>query len=216
MVISNVSEAARIGPGAEYTWPSVSGQTWKPKMTATGGFVEDAFLDHLGGAALLVVGGRIGSRLENEFDPALHPVPEGVQDVGRPEGDGDVDVMAVGVHDAAIDRLERDIGQFLDGDGVHVGPEPDDRAGLGPSEQGDDSAFGDVGFDVEAEGGQPGGDDFRRFLLPSRQLGVHMNQPPDLDHFGLDFFDFAVDFGGGFLIDGGKRGRGAKKSKQKS
>jgi hypothetical protein len=43
-----------------------------------------------------------------------------------------------------------------------------------------------------------------------------MNQPPDLDHFGLDFFDFAVDFGGRFLIDGGKGRRGTKKSKQKS
>jgi hypothetical protein len=40
-----------------------------------------------------------------------------------------------------------------------------------------------------------------------------MDQPPDLDHLGRDFFRFPVDVGGRFFIDGGKRKGRTKKSK---
>jgi len=41
-----------------------------------------------------------------------------------------------------------------------------------------------------------------------------MDIAADLDHFGPDFFDLAIDLGGRLLIDGGLERRGAKNSKQ--
>ena len=79
--------------------------------------VEQAVVQHGERAAGDLLGG-----LEGEHDAASQPVFHGRKDPGRTEGDGDVAVVAAGVH-YAVGRGEFEAGCFVDRQAVNVGPD---------------------------------------------------------------------------------------------
>ena len=176
--------------------------------------LQDAFLDHQGGAALLVLGRALLGRLEDELDVPLDLVLDVAEDHGRAQGDRGVDVVAAGVHHPGVEGLEGDVRRFLDGQGVHVGPDGHGRPGLAAAEEGDDAGPGDARLDLEAQGVELGGDELGGFVFPVAELGIHVDETADLDDLGLDLLDLLVDLQGRLRVHGQeperRRGRRAR------
>ena len=82
--------------------------------------------------------------------------------------------MPAGVHDARHARLVRHPTRFLNGQGVHVGPQGNAGAVAAAPAQGGDDAMpaADIGFYfVQIQRGKLGGDMSRRVLFVATQFG---------------------------------------------
>ena len=104
-----------------------------------------------------------------------------------------MDVVAAGVHDAGVQRF---VGEARLLPGPAGRPYPPGRrwpARASPPEDGHDPGLGDASADLEAEGLELGGDQTGRLDLAVAQLGVHVDEAPDLDDLALVFFDLGVD-----------------------
>ena len=116
--------------------------------------IQDAKLDHKFGAAQRAGRQTFFRGLENKADTAGQGLPEFGKQFGGPQGDGQVKIVAAGVHDSGILGGPGFVRRFLDGQGIHVGPPGKGRAGPGADEVRDHAVAGDAGLDGQAQAGQ--------------------------------------------------------------
>lgn len=113
------------------------------------GVVEDAGVDHAGGAAVAFF-----CRLEGQADRAAQAVFVLVEDFGDAQEIGCMAVMAAGVHDAVDEGRIRAVEFFRQRQGVDIGPQEDDRTGQGAVNQAGDACAGDDFNVFDAHEGQ--------------------------------------------------------------
>ena len=104
------------------------------------------------------------------------------KDLGDPEGDGGVDVVAAGVHDPGVARTVGFCVEFGDGEGVHVRADPDAGAAFarGALEQGHDAVPRDARLGLDPQFLKPLRDEGRGFLLLVGELGIRVEVPARL------------------------------------
>ncbi len=111
-----------------------------------GDLVQDAKLDHEFGAAHRAGGQTFFGGLQDKAETAGELFPEPGEQFSGAQGDGQVKIVAAGVHDAGVLGGPGFVRRFGDGQGVHIGPPGKGGAGLGADEVGDDAVAGDVRF----------------------------------------------------------------------
>ena len=148
-----------------------------------------ALLDHQGSATLFVIGRAFFGRLEEEFHRAVNLFAQGAQHLRDTEGDRCVGVMAAGVHDAGCLGFVGHVVCLGDGQGVHVGPIGDHRAGFGAFQQGDHSVPGDAGSDfVTAKRTETFGNNAAGAFLTVGEFRVLVEIAPGLDELCAESF----------------------------
>ena len=155
---------------------------------------EDARPDHLGGAAVLAVGSAVLGGLEQELDRSRQRCAPRREHLRDAHEDRRVCVVPARVHDVDLPPVvgrprpgsERDLGQLLHGQGVHVGPQGDDRRGGTAAEDSDDAGVSDAGPHLQAKRPQVRGHDPRRAQLAVAELGVLVDVAPPGDDLRLD------------------------------
>ena len=137
--------------------------------------LQKAVVEHDLGARLALLG-----RLEDEVDGALEGARRR-QVLGGTEQHRRVAVVAAGVHHPRVLRGVREVGRLVNGQGVHVGAQPD-RPALAPAlpmHDPDDAGAADLLVHlVDAERAQLIGDECRRLVLLEGQFGVLVQMPP--------------------------------------
>ena len=107
-------------------------------------FLHQGFFLHVGGPA---VGNFLFRRLEQEPDGHRQLVLHGCQHLRSPQQDGDMGIMAAGMHGSRVLGFVRRIPQFRNGQGIDVRPDPDDPVrGMGSLQGGDHPGF--AGFHI--------------------------------------------------------------------
>ncbi len=156
-------------------------------------------------AAFLAGGRQLLGGLEDELHRAGEAIAQAGEDGRNAHQDGDVGVVAAGVHDADVLavpgrpllRRERHVGAFLDRQAVHVGAQGDHRPGQLAAQQADDAGDRDLGAHVvEAELAQVSGDDGGGADLAVAELGVRVNVAPPGDQLRFDRRHGGIDLGG--------------------
>jgi hypothetical protein len=104
-----------------------------------------------------------------------------------------VDVVPAGVHDTVDLGLEGHVRLFQDGQGIHVGPDRHDPAGLPAFEDTHDTGVRDLFRDREAQGLQPLRHQGRGLELAVSPFRVLVNVPADLDELRCDLLDPLCD-----------------------
>jgi hypothetical protein len=167
--------------------------------------LERALLDHQLGAAFLARGRQLLGGLEDELDRAGETIAQAGEDGRDGHQDGDVGVVAAGVHDAHVLavpcrpllRRERHVGALLDRQPVHVGAQGDHWPRQPAAQHADDAGDRDLRADVvEAELLQVGGDDRGGADLAVAELRVRMQVAPPGDQLRFDRRHGGVDLGG--------------------
>jgi len=147
------------------------------------------FEDAIGDAGLRAAFSFFGG-LEDESDRATErmlPLGEELRDAKR---DGDVDVVAAGVHDAGDLRCEGEAGGLRHGEGVDIGAPEEGWAAALAFDEGGDACLGD-GADVGgADDGELVPDDFLGAVFLPGELGMAMQVTPKRDHLIGDRADF--------------------------
>jgi hypothetical protein len=139
------------------------------------GAVEHAVGDHGVGAAEALLG-----RLKHQLDRAGDLVAVLHQHAGDADADGDVGVVAAGVHHAGRLRAVGDVVLLVDGQGVHVEAQQHRAlAGQAALEQADHAGLADAALHLVAEGAEFLGDDAGGADLLEAELGVHVQVAPD-------------------------------------
>ena len=157
------------------------------------GILQHAFLDHQRGAALLAHRRAFLGGLEDEDDRALDLVLHAGEDFRRAHQDGDVAVVAAGVHHrhglAVVLRRnlrgERQAGLFGDRQSVHVGAQGHDLAGLAALQDTDDPGLADSGAHFHAQAAQMVGDHLGGANLAVAEFGMLMQIAAPGDDLGL-------------------------------
>ena len=202
----NESALAMVGPGpvAEHAERQPRGDV-QAEHRLRHRLLERALGDHHLRAALLALGRQLLGRLEDELDRAAQLAAQPGEHLGHAHQDGDVGVVAAGVHDA--DRLavplrlhlrgEREVDLLGHRQRVHVGAQRHHRAGQRALQQADHAGVGDAGAHlVEAEPLQVLGDDAGGAELAVAELGVGMDVASPGDHPALDLLGGGVDLVG--------------------
>ena len=168
---------------------------------------ERPFLYHERRSPFLPGGRPFLRRLEDELHRAGEVAPDPGQYGGHAEQDGDVIVMATGVHHpdvlpvvkGADFRGEGKVHLFHHRQGVHIRPQGNDGPRFAATEDGDHAGMGDAGPDLEAQGAQMVGDQPGGAGLAVAQLGMFVDVAPPGDD--------AVVHGGGAVITGASDGK---------
>ena len=110
------------------------------------GILQDSLVDHEPCTAEIFL-----SWLEHELDPAFERIAQGAQELCSTQQNGHMPVMPACMHDTRVHRTIVYLVQFLDGKGIHVGPQQESPAGHGPLEQAYDTGPGDAGLHLDPE-----------------------------------------------------------------
>ncbi len=113
--------------------------------------VQDAELDHEFGAAHGSGGQTFFGGLQDKPKTAGQVFPELGEQFGGAQGDGQVKIVAAGMHDAGVLGGPGFVRRFRDGQGVHIGPPGNGGAGPGADEVGDDAVAGDAGLHCQTQ-----------------------------------------------------------------
>ena len=105
--------------------------------------------------------------------------PEPGEQFSGAQGDGQVKIVAAGVHDPGVLGGPGFVRRFGDGQGVHIGPPGQGGAGLGADEVGDDAVAGDAGLHGQAQAGQILGRDPAGALLLVGKFGIAVKIPAE-------------------------------------
>ncbi len=153
--------------------------------------IEDALLQHqLGSGRLVGQGHALLGGLEDEDDLAGEVPSHRHQRLRSVEQDGDVGVVAAGVHDSDGLALpgcgclagERQVHLLGDGEGVHVGPQRHHGARPASLDHGDDAGLGHSGPRLETKGAESFGDELRCLDLVVPELWIPVQVAAPLDH----------------------------------
>jgi hypothetical protein len=122
---------------------------------------------------------------EHQDDVAPQLLPAGVEQPGRPGQHRRVEVVAAAVHGAVDLRPVLDVGELLDGQGVHVGAQQDDRARRAAGRRTTAQDAGDRGRlpterRLEGEAVEGGEDALLGLRQVQPELGVPVQRPPEL------------------------------------
>jgi hypothetical protein len=131
--------------------------------------VEEAVLDHRVGAAQ-----PFFRRLEDEMHGAVE-IAALRQIARRAEQHRRVAVMTTGMHPPVMRRAIGKAVRLHDRQAVHIGPKPDRARRVADPQPPDDPGLADPAMHLDAEPGEPVGDEFRRAALLEPQLGVGMD-----------------------------------------
>lgn len=174
-------------------------------------FLHQRFFLHVGGPAV----GDFFCRLEQEPDGHRQLVLQGRQDPGRPQQDGNVGIMAAGMHGPRVPGFVFRFSQFRNGQGIDVRPDPDNPVrSMGPLQSGDHPGM--AGFHIgDPQFIQIGFNGFLglKFLPGPFRIFVEMAAQPDqfrLEGCHLFFYIHGkVSFSAGNPISLGLRGLSA-------
>jgi len=141
--------------------------------------------------------GRLGDEKDRPGKIGLQPG----EDRRDTEHDRRVDIVAAGVHRAVFLAVadgflfggEGEARVFDDRESVHVGPHPDNGAGLSSAKDADDPMAADARPDLEAELRERVGHEGRRPRLLEREFGVLVDVAADRDEPGRDLLDENCD-----------------------
>ena len=147
------------------------GQDVQPEQGVEAGILQDACRDQPLGAAFFLLGRPLLAGLEDEDDGAGQALAHRGQQLGGGQHVGHVGVVAAGVHPPRVLRGAGQPGRLLDGQGVHVGAQPDHGAGAAAAQDGLDAGAGDARAHFEPQFFQVGGDEGGRLLLLEAELG---------------------------------------------
>ncbi len=145
------------------------------------GVAHHASLDHRIGAAHLLL-----SMLEGKLDPPSKLIAAGRQHLGQRESDGDMGIVAAGVHYARRLRAILDVVLFSHGQRVDIGSDqqrrPVLRAGSRAGEQADDTLTTDAFGHLQPGLAQGGSDRRGGLVLLKREFRMHMVVTAARDH----------------------------------
>ena len=167
----------------------------------------------LHGACLPHPAGPLGCllrRLKQQAHPARQPIRPAGQQPPHPKANGGVNVMAAGMHQALLAGGIGKMGALLDGQGIHVGAQGDQRSLLRAQFRDHPRAAHPFAH-LPAPAAQLARHQRGRLLLMATQLGVAMDMTPQLHKVGqgrleTSFVTQGVPVGGGNLH--GRRSRG--------
>ncbi len=150
------------------------------------GIVQDPLLHHQGGPTLFTFRRTFLGRLKNEYHRTTDPVPHAGKHFGRTQQNGHVGVVTTGMtHGNGLAVvLGGDIGgkgqasSFLHGQGVHIGPQRNDRALFFSFQDPDHSRMGDAGPYFQPKVPQLRCHVFCRLKLPVAKFGMPVQVPP--------------------------------------
>jgi hypothetical protein len=165
--------------------------------------VEGTLLQHPPGAADLPVRQALLDRLEQQRHGAAPLRARRGQHLRRGHQDGDVAVVPAGVHHAHLLAAPARAGAagkgevhlLRDRQGVHVGAQRDDRAGLAAAQRRDHAMAGDAGLRLETKAAQALRHVLRCLGLTVRQLRMLMQVAAPREHLLLDRRRACVDVG---------------------
>jgi hypothetical protein len=155
--------------------------------------------------------GPLLRRLKDQLHRALKAVAVLTQVVGRSQGNGHMAIVAAGMHHPIMLGTIGDRVLLLDGQGIHVRPNPQHGARLLTRDHRHHTGAGDPGLVINPPGPQPINDKIRRQPLPKPQLWPLVQVPPPLHQRSLQRLNGGAQSG---LVDrqgsdgGGKHGPG--------
>ena len=145
--------------------------------------LEQTVVDHS-----LRAGAAFFGRLEDEVHDAVEAAMQR-QPAGAGQQHRGVSVVTAGMHAAFVLRGMIEGVVFLQGQGVHVGSQPD-RPGRAATAQGaDDAGAAHAGRDLDAPGSEFGGDQGSGAVLLIAKLGMRVDVAPDRLDFRLQIED---------------------------
>ena len=145
--------------------------------------VQRALFHHAHAARLVLAVLGFFAGLEEQAHTAGQAslVGQFLENGGRAQQDGGVRIVAARVHDARARAVELGAVHFLDGQRVHVGAQPHDRA-VPAFDVADHAGLGHLGLGGHAQVDERGVDQRRGTVLVKGQLGVAVNRaPPSAD-----------------------------------